>query len=337
MPSDYASYEHRRAKLGVYAKEALASIPQVEEERQKSSSESPSPLKYKKFEERSRLEEERKLLSQYTNTEFHNIFFLKQVHGNRLCYIHKESQKRKQVAPHSYYAQGDALYTQEKEALLVVRTADCLPFFVIMENRRGSLFGLIHAGWRGLKQQIVYTSLGQMLHFLTSEVLEHRSVSQFPREGLEGLQIHCFCGPCAGAERYIVGPEVAQFFNSKSLRKSPQNTMGKILGLPALHTKSRKRNPSTCNSFRFTDKASACRRVGAKSYLLDLPFLAKLQMESALKEYAQLRNWEPESLLKNLIYHKELEACTISQNERFFSHRCRDKGRNLNFIKTIPL
>ena len=84
-----------------------------------------------------------------------------------------------------------------------------------MENKDKSLFGLIHAGWRGMEKQLIYLSLGKMLeHFLSS------------LESLETFQIHCFCGPCAGAQRYIVGPELVPYFHPEALaRRASQRKM----------------------------------------------------------------------------------------------------------------
>ena len=173
ISTGYASYRHKHAELRVYGKEALSEIWKTGAEEQKS--QSLSPLEDKEYGEASSLRE-REILSQYTNTEPHNIFSLKQRHGNKLCYIRKKKAlKTDQSSSQAYYAEGDALCTQERELLLVIRTADCLPFFVIMESRHKSLFGLIHAGWRGLQQQIIYAALGQMLEsFLLPQHLSNK-------------------------------------------------------------------------------------------------------------------------------------------------------------------
>ena len=57
-------------------------------------------------------------------------------------------------------------------------------------------------------------------------------------------------------------------------------------------------------------------------------------MERALEDYASLRGIERERLRDCLFYHKDLEACTIGENEKLFSHRCNDKGAKSQSYKT---
>ena len=46
----------------------------------------------------------------------------------------------------------DAVITRRKEHFLFLRTADCNPILFYEENKK--VIGVIHAGWRGLKQKI---------------------------------------------------------------------------------------------------------------------------------------------------------------------------------------
>jgi len=41
---------------------------------------------------------------------------------------------------------GDGLFTKEKNLILVVKTADCLPLFFFEEKRK--IIGMVHLGWR---------------------------------------------------------------------------------------------------------------------------------------------------------------------------------------------
>ena len=257
-----------------------------------------------------RIEKERDFLSQSTGIEASNIFFLKQAHGNKLCYIPQDFKERDRASKErgtpfsSYYAEGDALYTEARGCLLVIRTADCLPFFVLMKNKEKKLFGLIHAGWRGLEKQIICISLYRMLKYFLASV-----------EKLDSFQLHCFCGPCAGPQSYAIGPELAPLFSRDALlEKTSQKPLKKRLETGVLDR--------------------ICKKTDSGNYFLDLPLLAKFQMECALEEYALLKNIPVEDLRACLSYSNEMEACTIKQNNKLFSHRCEDKGRNLNLIKT---
>lgn len=70
------------------------------------------------------------------------ICILHQVHGDQLVY----------ASPRQLLA-ADAHWTQEKDQLLIVKTADCIPLFIVDTNT-GVMSG-IHSGWRGVDQQIV--------------------------------------------------------------------------------------------------------------------------------------------------------------------------------------
>lgn len=71
-----------------------------------------------------------------------------QVHGDRLV----------DVPPHSTGHLGcDGLTAGRSSVMLTMRTADCYPVFV--KNHRDERFGILHAGWRGLRDRIVTKAL----------------------------------------------------------------------------------------------------------------------------------------------------------------------------------
>jgi hypothetical protein len=52
--------------------------------------------------------------------------------------------------------EGDGLFTQDKNHLLIVKTADCLP--VILFSEKLKTIGVIHMGWRSAQQGILNNS-----------------------------------------------------------------------------------------------------------------------------------------------------------------------------------
>jgi len=62
-----------------------------------------------------------------------------QVHGNKVIYPPSEGQ------------QADGIISCQANDFLAIKTADCLP--ILLEGE--SHFALIHAGWRGLQQEIL--------------------------------------------------------------------------------------------------------------------------------------------------------------------------------------
>ncbi len=81
--------------------------------------------------------------------------------------------------------EGDGLVTDEPERALVTFSADCVP--VLLARADGSAVAACHAGWRGLIAGVVEEAA--------------RALGPGP--------LVAAVGPCAGPERYEVGPEVA--------------------------------------------------------------------------------------------------------------------------------
>ena len=81
--------------------------------------------------------------------------------------------------------EGDAQFTSVANIGLVVQTADCVPIFLIGKRSGVLQVGVVHAGWRGVANQIVQKTIEQMSEVHTAIV-----------------------GPCIGVNRYEVGEEV---------------------------------------------------------------------------------------------------------------------------------
>ncbi len=279
------TFQHTNSvKLSVYAKQELRQIWQpsfIERSQSQHGKLEKDDLYYR--------QKEKEFLVDTTDLTKDQIFFLKQEHSSVCHLINKESIKKNKDK--IYYAKGDALYTQDANLLLVIRTADCLPFFVILEfskkkEKQQTWIALIHAGWRGLQKNIIYNCLMQMFTKCAIALSE-----------LSSLKLRCFSGPYAGRSRYEVGADVASIF---------------------------------------PDAIQNCQ--DSNRHFLDLGQVAKKQIQDALKSYT-LSMYRDASVnqpmidyLNQIHYCTTLKACTISDNQRFFSHRCKDQGRNLNAI-----
>ncbi len=88
---------------------------------------------------------------------------------------------------------ADATYTNKTNHVCIVLTADCLPVFVC--DKQGSQIAVIHAGWRGLANNIIENTLSAM--------------SIAPEEALVWL------GPAIGPSRFEVGKDVYDAFVSR--------------------------------------------------------------------------------------------------------------------------
>ena len=109
--------------------------------------------------------------------------WLRQVHGNHAVRI--EACKA--------IPQADASFTQQKNKVCAVLTADCLP--ILISNREGTEVAAIHAGWRGLLGNVIVASIKKM------------------QTSADDLM--AWMGPALGPEHFELGDEVyADFLNA---------------------------------------------------------------------------------------------------------------------------
>jgi len=107
--------------------------------------------------------------------------------------VHSDTVHRLDEAPAGKF-DGDALMTNVPGLLLVIRTADCLPVFLVDAKNRAA--AAVHCGWRGTEKRILEKAVKAMGRAYGSE----------PGKMLAAL------GPCIGSACYEVGPEVRESF-----------------------------------------------------------------------------------------------------------------------------
>jgi YfiH family protein len=115
------------------------------------------------------------------------IFTLEQTHSAEVIFIDKTSDSTKPK-------KGDALITNQKDVVIGVRTADCLP--ILVYDRKAEVVAAIHAGWRGLVGGVVQKTLSLMIRRLGCKI-----------ENMEFA-----FGPCISDASFEVGPEVIEAF-----------------------------------------------------------------------------------------------------------------------------
>jgi YfiH family protein len=118
----------------------------------------------------------------------HEPVWLEQTHST-IC-ISPELEKTR-------YA--DAAVTRSANHPLAILTADCLP--ITLCNRQGTEIAAIHAGWRGLYNGIIESTLNKV-HSVPSDLL-------------------AWIGPAISQEHYEIGEEVHDAFTAKY----PQSTI----------------------------------------------------------------------------------------------------------------
>ncbi|NIK72998.1 hypothetical protein FHS56_000484 [Thermonema lapsum] len=128
-----------------------------------------------------RVQKNRLLVARQLDIAPEQLCFMEQVHGDTVALIDKENE----TPPIA-----DAMLTQQKGLALCVLTADCLP--LLLYAPQVGAVGVIHAGWRGLAQQIIAQSLKKM----------QEAYGALPQQILVGI------GPHISVQHYEVGEEV---------------------------------------------------------------------------------------------------------------------------------
>ena len=140
--------------------------------------------------------------------------WLDQVHGNRVVNANfiNSSKQATEVNHNELLAppQADASFTETANTVCAVMTADCLP--VLICNRKGSKVAAAHAGWRGLADGVIETTVA--------------ALSERHSELLVWL------GPAIGPQAFEVGEDVCDAFvknQPKSIEAFKQNRPGHYL------------------------------------------------------------------------------------------------------------
>jgi YfiH family protein len=110
-----------------------------------------------------------------------SVRLLSQVHGKRI------------VGQGSEQSEADGFFIRKGDGACAVKTADCVPLLLI--SRSHSLAALLHCGWRGTVQGIVYDAM-----------------QMFNEEDTGPEDVFAFTGPAAGICCYEIGQEVAAKF-----------------------------------------------------------------------------------------------------------------------------
>lgn len=129
----------------------------------------------------------RALLRQHLPNDPH---WIQQIHGTDLYYA---SGAGPQHGSWRDAPQADAMWTNQKNTVLAILTADCLP--VVIADQYAQVVGVAHAGWRGLAGGIL-----------------QRLFNQLQRQCASGTKWQAWVGPAISQAHFEVGPEVYEAF-----------------------------------------------------------------------------------------------------------------------------
>jgi polyphenol oxidase len=117
--------------------------------------------------------------------------WLDQVHGADVAVLDAASAAAARERP----PVADAAITRERDIVLAVLTADCLP--VMFADRRGRAVGIAHAGWRGLARGVLAAT-----------------VTALDALGAPAGGLCAWLGPAIGPRAFEVGEDVRNAFSA---------------------------------------------------------------------------------------------------------------------------
>lgn len=106
--------------------------------------------------------ENRELLMQELHHELANCVFPDQNHTNHIYKVTKDDIGKGAFDHSSAIANCDALYTKERNLLIGVFSADCVP--ILIYDPTQNIIAAIHAGWRGTMKQITKKMLDVLIN-----------------------------------------------------------------------------------------------------------------------------------------------------------------------------
>ena len=115
-----------------------------------------------------------------------------QVHGNGVIIATESGQ----------YTDVDGFVTDQSSLVLTIRTADCVPIFIVDQKQR--VIGLVHAGWRGSVASIVKVAVEAMTEQLKCQCKD----------------LFAWVGPSIGPCCYEVGEEVRQVVEEQYIQEN---------------------------------------------------------------------------------------------------------------------
>ncbi len=147
-------------------------------------------ISYKVADERLRVEENRRILSNALEIDLEQAVHLTQVHSDKVFHLTAENRP---PAGESL-GEGDAVITDLPNVPIYILVADCLP--ILFYDQAHQAIGLAHAGWRGTVARIAVKTLDAMRTAF----------------GTNPQEVKAVLGPAIGPCCYEVGTDVKEEF-----------------------------------------------------------------------------------------------------------------------------
>ncbi|MEN9305635.1 MAG: hypothetical protein RLY76_903 [Actinomycetota bacterium] len=126
------------------------------------------------------VDENRLILANLLGYQRSQLFFMNQVHGNKVVIVDKNSDSE-------FTPDADALFTTQRDMALVTLVADCIPLLLESSNAVAA----VHVGRKGLVLNILQETL-----------------RVFQEHGIKSNEVKAHVGPSICAKCYEVGKDV---------------------------------------------------------------------------------------------------------------------------------
>lgn len=140
----------------------------------------------------------RKIVAQNVGIPLERWVFPKITHSDHFHKVTQEDIGRGVFEESSSIFDVDALYTDQKNTVIAIFHADCVPVLLYCPSKR--LIGAIHAGWAGTIKQI------------TSKLISH----WIEQEACDPNDIHAYIGPALTKPNFPVKNDVITLVRQKS-------------------------------------------------------------------------------------------------------------------------
>jgi len=153
----------------------------------------------------------------FFSKKFPNMHFIvaNQTHSANIEIITKQDTQG-WISLESAIEECDALITNQKNIMLTILTADCVP--ILLFDKKQNVIAVVHAGWKGTEKRIVYKTIDKMKEIFDSN----------PKDILASI------APSIGKCCYEVDWNVAKHF--KNIENAYENRgEKKMLDLPYIN------------------------------------------------------------------------------------------------------
>lgn len=133
----------------------------------------------------------RKIFFNSLGVDENKVVFQQQVHSNNFSFVDNSK----------FIKENDALITNQKNLFLVVTVADCIP--ILFYDKQNQITGVVHAGWRGTKSEILRLTM----EYALTQLNLNRETTYF------------YFGPSICPKCFEVDEDVASLFTSNFVRK----------------------------------------------------------------------------------------------------------------------